>query len=362
MRKFIALLLVLGMVTSFGGCGAEAGPTYAGTTTAETAAPKSTAAEAEETQPILEGSLFLTVSSITFSLVGEAEDVYLGLIPRELVTWESEDPDIISVDEGVLTAVGVGTTVIHASYDDREVSCTASCLAQTQEELALLDPDILSEPKRLPPDVDLSVPCTYFDNAAIVGDSITYMMMQYENKDNALGDILFLARGGVSMRGFVYRYKNIYFQGHEMYLEDAIASSQVERVYFLIGSNDVGANLGMDVIMDNWRTMLDRIWEKSPGLDIVLISSIPKYVNSPGQQSSGDYNAMTVEYNANLRQFAQENGCKFLDLHAYIEDQWGRMSIRYNVDNYHLNEQGCINWLKVMRYYAQYESEGGILE
>ena len=364
-KQFCALLFVAVILAHTAGCApadttaAESDAATVGQSDAA-ATVVSTAAETE-TQPVLEGNLFLTVSSITFSQVGEREDVYLGLIPRELVTWESENPDVISVENGVLTAVGVGTTVIHASYDQREVSCTASCLAQTREELDSLDDDILSAPKRIIPKVDLKEPCTYFDDAAIVGDSITYMMMQYENKDNALGNILFLARGGVSMRGFVNRYKNIYFQGREMYLEDAIAQSQVKRVYFLMGSNDVGAGLEMDVIFDNWRTMLDRIWEKSPGVEIVLISSIPKYVDNPERQTPDSYNPMTVVYNAGIRQFAQENGCMFLDLHAYIEDHWGRMSTLYNVDNYHLNEQGCLNWLQVMRYYAQYESEGGTL-
>ena len=88
--------------------------------------------------PPVQKSLFLKVSSITFSLVGESDDIYLGLVPRELVAWESEDAGIVSVEGGVLTAKGVGTTTIRATYNDRQVSCAASCLAQTQEELTKL--------------------------------------------------------------------------------------------------------------------------------------------------------------------------------------------------------------------------------
>ena len=58
-----------------------------------------------------EGSLFLKVSSITFSLVGESDDIYLGLVPREQVTWESQAPRAVSVENGVLTATGAGSTV-----------------------------------------------------------------------------------------------------------------------------------------------------------------------------------------------------------------------------------------------------------
>ena len=74
---------------------------------------------------------FLKVSSITFSLVGACEDFYLGVIPRELVTWESENPSVVSVENGVLTANGVGTTTIRATYADRQATCTAGCPRST---------------------------------------------------------------------------------------------------------------------------------------------------------------------------------------------------------------------------------------
>lgn len=78
-----------------------------------------------------------------------------------------------------------------------------------------LDFAIRSKPRHLLPEVDLSTPCTCFDNAAIVGDSIACMMMQCESKGDYLGNILFLARGGTSLNGFVRRAKNIYYQGRE---------------------------------------------------------------------------------------------------------------------------------------------------
>ncbi len=370
-KRLWAFILAAAILLSLTGCASEPAsaqqtvPVISETQSAVSEAETTEAPATEETEaPVLEGSLFLKVSSITFSLVGECEDIYLGVIPRELVTWESENPDIISVEDGVLTAVSVGTTVIHASYEDRQVSCMAGCLAQTQEELEALDSKILSAPKRMIPEVDLEEPCTYFDNAAIVGDSITYGLMQYESGSNALGDILFLARGGVSIIGFVKGVKNLIFRGSEMELEDIIAQADVERVYILMGSNDVMAKYPMDYMMENWRTMLDRIAEKNPDTELVVISSIPMYEKSPHLEKPDSYNPMTVEYNDNLRMMVKEYGFKFLDLHSYYEDHWGRLPFTYKieVDNTHLNKTGCENWMKIMRYYARYESEGGILE
>ncbi len=183
MKKFPAWLLLAATVLSLLGCAPAEAPQ------ANTQTPPVTDSgireEIPETEPpVLEGNLFLKASSVTFSVVGETDDIYLGLIPRKLVTWESDDPDVVSVENGVLTATGVGTTTIRATYHDRQVECTAGCLAETEEALKGLDAELLASPKRLPPEVDLEAPCTYFDNAAIVGDSITYFLFQWESKSN----------------------------------------------------------------------------------------------------------------------------------------------------------------------------------
>ena len=230
-------------------------------------------------------------------------------------------------------------------------------------ELEALDFELRCTPKRLPPEVDLEEPCTYFDNAAIVGDSITYFLFQWESKTNYLGDMLFLARGGVSMNSIARRFKSITYKGQERNLEDAIAESGVERVYFLMGSNDIIAPTQRPHLHDNWEIMLERIREKSPDVELVLIANIPLYGNDSDARSEKfqTYNTLIEEYNPWLRQFAEENGCMFLDLNYYVKDHNGRMPQIYNQGEYHMNEAGCLNWMKILRYSAQYELEGGTL-
>ena len=360
MKRFLAWLLLAAMLLSLCGCSSAEAPVETAKTPgeAETPAAETQAAAAETEADILEESLYLKVSSITFSLVGDSEDIYLGLVPRELVTWESDDPSVISVENGVLTANGVGTTTVRATYYDRQVSCTAGCLAETQEELDSLDPEILSAPKRLPPEVDLEEPCTYFDNAAIIGDSITYFLWQSESQNNYLGDMLFITRQGVSIIGLVRRYKNMYFQGKEMYIEDIAAKCQAERVYIMLGCLDFQFGAGYDTLIENWNTMLDRIAEKSPELEIVIISNIPCFTEDTAPI---EINEWIAEATVQLRQLAADRGYGFLDLGYYIQDQYGRMPAIYCKDKFHMNDEGSLAWMKIMRYYAQYEQEGGTL-
>ena len=75
MKRIVAWLLLAATMLSLCGCGAQSAPTDA--PAAQTEAPAQTAAP--ETEPVMEetepealaGSLFLTVSSITFSVVGK---------------------------------------------------------------------------------------------------------------------------------------------------------------------------------------------------------------------------------------------------------------------------------------------------
>lgn len=109
--------------------------------------------------------------------------------------------------------------------------------------------------------------------------------------------------------------------------------------------------------------MLKRIREKSPEVEVVIISNIPRCASEQEINDSffRNYNANVAEYNEKLRQYAAENDCLYLDLCYYIQDHCGRMAKNYNLDGYHLNEPGYHVWMKVLRYYAQYELEGGTL-
>lgn len=379
MKRILSGILLLVMLLSlFTGCSKETeapstDPATETTKTTEPAVTDTTGSEpapdestdsTEETAPALSDyPLYLKVSAITFSLVGESEDIYLGLAPRELVTWESDDPSVVSVENGVLTAVSVGTTTVRATYNGQEITVTAGCLAETQEELDALGFGVLSAPTRIAPEVDLSVPCTFFDDAALVGDSIGYMMVRVESEGDYLGDITFLTRGGTSLNGFVRRFYNLFWQGDEVFVEDAVALSQAKRAYILVGSNDIGDAAQREVYMENWSIMLERIREKCPGIEIVIVSNIPQYAS--GEAANGalflQYNQNIAVYNEKLQAFAAENGCMYLDICYYFRDHCGRMPHDYNLDGFHPNDDGYLVLMQILRYYAQFELDGGIL-
>lgn len=360
MKKLLYVMLILLLALSLLGC-ASAAPapeetTPSTTQAAETTVPATEAAP-QPTPAASGGAIFLKASSVTLSVVGETDDIYLGTLPREEVTFESDDETVVTFENGILTAVGVGNTTVRAIYSGQTIECAAGCLAATREELSSLDEATLRSPKRLPPVVDMESECTDFADACIIGDSITYFMFQWESKYDYLGEVTFLARGGISLNGFIMRAKNIYYRGKELSPEDAIAQSGVKKAYIMLGQNDLSSKARTKVF-DNWVLLLDRIREKSPEVEIYIQSCIPERST---EELTNEKNERIYDYNRTLREFAKENGCKFIDLEYYIRDHVDKMADGYSQGNYHMNEAGCYAWMQILRFYAQYEKQGGIL-
>lgn len=335
----MALLLIPGL---FCGCVQTGEPELAETT----------AAAIEVSEPVLrkpEGFLFLTVSERTFSTVGESEDIYIGTYPKEDITWETDNRRVATFEDGIITAVGVGSTTVRAIAGDNTIECKVSCLARNQDVLMQMDSDTLRSPLRMPPIVDDYDPVPYFSDAAIVGDSITWMMFQHELTNKLLGNPLFLCRGGVSLNGFVKYYKNLYFRGGEAHIEDIIAGCGKKKIFILLGQNDLGYETEEETL-ENYKIMLTRIREKAPDVELYLQTCLPEWCIDYG---TNEKNEKIDSFNRMLTDFAKEQNCHLVTLDPYFEDHLNRMATMYTSDySIHMNEEGSLSWIRVLTAYA----------
>ncbi len=294
-----------------------------------------------------EGEVLLSVSEITFSVVGESEDIYIGSAPREEVQWTSDDPEVVAVEDGVLTAKGVGATKITAAFGDQRVTCAAGCLAGSQAALGNMSSDVLQAPKRIPAEVEFD-PKLFFADAAIIGDSITYNLMVHETKTGLLGHPLFLARKNIGVFNFVTHRINLYYQGAEYYVEDAIAASKVKKVFFLLGMNDLGYQTPQECA-ERYGVLIDRVQKKNPDVEIYIQTCLPWYTASPFSQLNEDVD----KFNELVTEVAGEKGCRMIDLAAYIENHGNGMAKAYTLDyGAHLNYEGSVAWMNLLRVYA----------
>lgn len=356
MKKWIVFLLCAAILLSVTGCASGSTSETAATETEAPlteAVPETTAPV--ETEPVLTGDLYLSVSEITFSLVGESEDIYIGTAPREQITWEIADESVATFADGVLTATGVGSTTASARHGDHEITVKVGCLAQTQEELEALDEEVLRSPKRMPP-VITDPPYEFFDDAAIIGDSISYILFQYETKLGHLGNPLFLARGGTSLNGLCLYYKNVYYRGVETKIEKAVAASGVTKVFVNLGQNDLGFRT-IESTMSSWDLLIGRIHELNPDVEIYIQSAFPIWRDI---DLDNEKNEKISQYNEELIRYCEENGHHYVDVAKYVVDHTDRLATIYSMDRkIHLNETGCIAWMQALNAYVEQMLLGG---
>ena len=69
----------------------------------------------------------LNREDITFSFKGEKWKLYSGDIDVSLITWTSDNESIAYIVNGVVEAVGVGTTTVHGEINGVKVSCIIRC-------------------------------------------------------------------------------------------------------------------------------------------------------------------------------------------------------------------------------------------
>lgn len=367
MKRYIGLLLALVLSMGLFGCSNEEttpGPAVENDTAtqqteqetvpqsqAETQVQTEALTEEATTEPEITGELYLTASKLTFSLVGESEDIYCGSLPRDVLLWESADESVALVDGGIVTAVGVGTTTVTVQYKDQRMECVIGCLANDQAELESLPADVLHDPKKIPPVGD-GQPCHFFDDVAVIGDSVSYSLVLWANQTGEMGNATFLVRGGNGIAGYVNRYKTINYQGVEMNIEDAVEKSGAKKLFIMIGVNDLGF-MTVEETMDYFRSMMERILERTPDVEIYLESLLPVWEDG----IQGTKNEAVNAYNAELERYAQEMGFHYVEVASYIKDHTGGMAKPYCADfSTHMNYDGIDAWMQALKLYALTQS------
>ena len=132
-----------------------------------------------------------------------------------------------------------------------------------------------------------------------------------------------------------------------------------KTVVLLIGTNDINGGVGDEVILSNYRQIIDEIFDNLPGVELYCVSIIPQ--NEQLQTYSEIDVATTTEkilrLNPEIRGLAEERGATYVDLFSAIADANNRLIGEYSDDGLHLNEAGLGVWTDIMMPYFTEERE-----
>lgn len=188
-------------------------------------------------------------------------------------------------------------------------------------------------PEEMPESLD-----SYFDDAAIIGDSVTLKLRNYAVENDLLGDVKFLCSGDFGVGHAVNYTLNVTFRGEEVKLEDALHDLSCKKAFIMLGMNDL-VIYGIDGAMELWGSLIENIRAQSPDIQIFIQSMTPIY--TAGQLKILN-NENVDQYNIALEKFAKNNDCIFMNLAPYFKDQDGGLIPAYCSDEYvHFTDSAC---------------------
>ena len=189
----------------------------------------------------------------------------------------------------------------------------------------------------------------FFDDAAFIGDSVALKLQHFQQEYGTFGKATFFTTVSYSVNHAVNNTMFLMYQGVEMTPEDALVACGAKKVFILLGMNDI-ALTGIDKAIENWGVMIGRIREKNPDIQIFIQSGTPIFTGG----EKGSLNNVNMDaYNVRLQEFAQQNGCAYIDVATIMKDATGGLKAEYCADQYvHVNYAACDAWIHVLKEFV----------
>lgn len=159
-----------------------------------------------------------------------------------------------------------------------------------------------------------------------VGDSITerYDLTKYYNYDNRL-----IINSGVSG----YRTSNLISRFNVL-----VKQHQANKMFLLIGTNDVSRELTSDEIYNNIKKIITMTQEQSPNTKIYVESVYP--VNNNMEKAGKRTNEVIKDINRKLEEYCDLNDLVYINMYNELIDSDGYLKKDYTVDGLHLSDKG----------------------
>ena len=193
----------------------------------------------------------------------------------------------------------------------------------------------------------------YFDDTVFIGDSISLKLSHYARKmrqtdKDFLGSAKFLVAGSLGSGNALWKVskESVHpsYQGTKMLLEDGVKAMGAEKVYIMLGMNDV-ALYGIDESVENMKTLIEKILKKSPDAEIFVQSATPRIAASKSRPT----NWMLFEYDLKLYEMCAQQGWHFVDVASVMRDENGALKDEFCSDpdtmGMHFTDEACQIWV-----------------
>lgn len=132
---------------------------------------------------------------------------------------------------------------------------------------------------------------------------------------------------------------------------DEVTEGKPEKIFLLIGINDISRNVPADLILRNYKRIISQIKKESPDTQIYVQTVLP--VNNTFSRYNNHYNKDKIicEVNNGIKTMAAAQEIILIDLHPHFLDAENRLDKKYTEEGLHLNAKGYELWRKLLTPY-----------
>lgn len=125
---------------------------------------------------------------------------------------------------------------------------------------------------------------------------------------------------------------------------DEVLSSQPEKIFLMIGINDIAKNTPDSIIINNIIRIAETIGKQSPKTKLIIQSILPTNASYTDFQRYQNKDIHIRNVNEALQKYCLKMKLKFVDLYPLFLDKSGRLSNEYTNDGLHINGAGYMRW------------------
>lgn len=185
-------------------------------------------------------------------------------------------------------------------------------------------------------------PPGWFDDAALIGDSRTEGLQNYDG----LGNAAYFAVKGL-MVDTVYTKAAVRVDGKKRTVMDAVKRKKFGKIYIMLGINELGWS-SSQTFLDDYAKLVDDLRKDQPGARIYLQSILP-VADRKSVSGAAESNRKIQSYNRAIQKLAKQKKVRYLAVDSAIADTSGALPADASADGVHLNARYCKIWCDYLK-------------
>ena len=181
-----------------------------------------------------------------------------------------------------------------------------------------------------------------FTNALFIGDSRTVGIAEY----SGITEADFFAFTGMSVYSALKKESSVGSWKKGTLLADALQSQQYDRVYLMLGVNELGYNFQKTV--ERYGELVQQIRDLQPDAYLILEASL--HVTKKRSDTDATFNNSNIDrMNQAQAAFADGEHIFFIDVNPVFDDETGALNQDYTFDNTHPYGKYYSKWADWLR-------------